>query len=73
MAEEISKILHEYNNIFNTLNGYAELADEALKNKNREEYAFFQEKLLSTVQRKVKTAKQLSDRLRSIQTKIAEE
>jgi len=70
-AKELSEIAHELNNILNTLNGYSELALEAKSANNDEEYEFFKEKLFTTVGRKLVTAKELTERLRKLQSQFA--
>jgi hypothetical protein len=70
LSQELIEITHEYNNIFNTLNGYAELAREAKDTDNEEEYSFFKEKLFLTVEKKIETARVLNERLNNLQTQL---
>jgi hypothetical protein len=69
-AKEIADIRHAYNNLFNTLYGYAELASEAGKHRQTREYAFFVRKLCSSVIAKMQPVRQLAARLSKLQEKI---
>ncbi|OGS37484.1 MAG: hypothetical protein A2293_12570 [Elusimicrobia bacterium RIFOXYB2_FULL_49_7] len=70
ICAEIANIRHAYNNLFNTIHGYAELALECSKTKKGKEYEFFVKKLLAFIPKKTNSARKLSLRLSVIQKEI---
>jgi hypothetical protein len=69
-AKELSDIAHECNNLFNTLNGYIELADEARESGNQAEFELFKDKLYLTLSKKISIAKELSRRINVIKEQV---
>jgi hypothetical protein len=72
IIKELSEIVHEFNNLLNTLNGYTELAQEAKNANNEEEYAFFKDKIFVALGKKLPSAKGLAERLNKVQAQITE-
>lgn len=70
LAGEIADIRHAYNNIFNTLSGYAELAREAERSKESRDYRFFMNRLLRSMPGKTAAVKKLAERLIRVQNGI---
>ena len=71
LAREIADIRHAYNNLFNTLSGYAELAQEAGKSKRGRDYRFFTDRLLRSIPAKTAAIRKLAERLTRVQDGIA--
>ncbi len=66
-VEEFSSILHDLNNIINTLNGYAELLIEASKQNSQDEVQLYKEKIVATVINKLPLAKSIAQRMQQLE------
>jgi hypothetical protein len=72
LAGEIADIRHAYNNHFNTLSGYTELALEARRTKKAADYRFFVNRLLRSLPDKTAAIRKLAERLVQVQNRILE-
>jgi hypothetical protein len=70
LAGEIADIRHAYNNIFNVLSGYAELAREADRLEKGGDYRSFVDRLLRSMPGKTTAVRKLSERLTRVQNAI---
>jgi len=70
LRSDLQVSVHDLNNILNTLNGYAELLREANDGELSDEAAFYKEKIVATLIRKLPAAKSIAEKLHSIHNEM---